>query len=158
MRFRPRADAIQTAVTKEGNTMTDLSRRRVIGAGAAAIAAGALGVGVPFIGAPGARAADATYTSAESLYRRSRFAPLRGKGFSVTRNGTGTPVTLAEVADLANGRAGSQEQFRLTFTVKGTLPGQGTYTVRRPGFAATSIFLVPESGRKALTAIVDTTR
>lgn len=135
--------------------MTDVSRRRVIGAGAAAVAAGAIGVSGP-VGT--AHAADATYTTAESLYRRSRFSALKGKGFSITRNGVGTPVKLAEVADLAAAPAGAADRFRLTFTVTGALPAQGTYTVRRPGFAATSVFLVPEGARKAMTAIVDTSR
>ena len=141
--------------------MADISRRHLIEAGAAAIAAGALGVGAPVVGAPAvAQAADPTYTAYASLYTRRRFALKQGKGFSICRNRTGTPVVLTEVADLPGGKPGSPTRFRLTFRVRGTepLPPQATYTLRRRNFAPTSLFLVPTPGRRSMTAIIDSGR
>lgn len=135
--------------------MTDLSRRRLIGAGAAGVAASALGIGVPLAAAPGtARAADPTYTSAASLYRRSRFTPLRGRGFALIGAGTRTRVRLREVADLADAEAGSEASFRLSFTARTVGPPQGTYTLRRDGFTKTSLFVVPDEDRRSYTAVV----
>jgi len=136
--------------------MTDVSRRSVIGAGAAAIAASALGVGGPLVGAVGAHAADPTYTSAEKLYRRSRFAALRGKGFRLTGGDTQIRVRLTEVADLPDEGAGSETSFRLTFTSRSAGPPQGTYALRRDGFAKTSMFVVPnDTSRRSYTAVVN---
>ena len=134
--------------------MTDVSRRSVIGAGAAVLAAGALGVGVPVVAPGAARAADPTYTAAASLYRRSRFGALRGKGFAMAAGGTRIRVRLTEVADLPDKAAGSETSFRLTFTSRSAGPGQGTYALRRDGFAKTSLFLVPDQGRRTYTAVV----
>jgi hypothetical protein len=138
--------------------MTDVSRRTVIGAGAAALAAGALGVGVPIAGAPGAHAADPTYTSATNLYRRSRFAALKGKGFALIGGGTRIRVRLKQVADLPDGPAGSETSFRLMFTSRSAGPAQGTYTLRRDGFAKTSLFLVPGEDRRTYTAVINSAR
>lgn len=136
--------------------MTDVSRRSLIGAGAAALAAGALGVGGPVVGAPGAaHAADPTYTSAESLYRRSRYVAQRGRGFRLAGGGTKVRVRLAEVADLSGEATGSETSFRLRFTCRTAGPPQGTYTLRRDGFAKTSMFVVPDdASRRSYTAIV----
>jgi hypothetical protein len=134
--------------------MTDISRRRLIGAGTAAIAAGALGVGFPVVGAPAARAADPTYTSAAGLYRRSRFAALRGKGFALVAGGTRTRVRLTEITDLSDETAGSETRFRLTFTTRSAGPTQGTFALRRDGFTKTSLFVVPDEARRTYTAVV----
>ncbi|WP_322938359.1 DUF6916 family protein [Nocardioides bizhenqiangii] len=130
--------------------MTDVSRRSLIGAGAAALAAGALGVGPPTV----AHAADPSYTSAASLYRRSRFAVLRGRGFAISAGGARFRVRLTGVADLPEEAAGSETSFRLTFTSRSPGPEQGTYALRRDGFAKTSVFLVPDAGRRTYTAVV----
>lgn len=137
--------------------MTDVSRRSVIGAGAAALAAGALGVGGPLVGGPGtAHAADPTYTSADGLYRRSRYAAQRGRGFRLSGGGTQIRVRLTEVADLPGETAGSETSFRLTFTSRTAGPPQGTYALRRDGFATTSMFVVPnDAGRRTYTAVVN---
>ena len=134
--------------------MTDISRRQVIGAGAVVITTGALGVGLPVAGAPGARAAGPSYTTAESLYQRPRFSALRGKGFSLVRGGVGVPVVLREVADLEGAPAGAADRFRLFLSCRGAVPEQGTYSLRRSGFAATSLFVVPDAGRQGVTAVV----
>lgn len=138
--------------------MTDVSRRALIGAGAVAL--GAIGGVVGPVGvAPGsARAADPTYTSAGSLYRRPRFEALSGKGFSLVRGGIRTPVTLREVADLDGAPTDAAAQFRLTFTCRGAVPEQGTYSLRRIGFAATSLFLVPDPVRRGMTAVINSAR
>ncbi len=138
--------------------MTDISRRSVIGAGAAAIAAGALGVGGPLADAGAVASADPTYTSGAALYRRPRFAALRGKRFSITGGGKGFPVTLVEVADLDGAPAGAAEQFRLALAARSAVPAQGTYTLRRAGFTATSLFLVPDPAGGGLTAIINSAR
>jgi hypothetical protein len=141
--------------------MTDVSRRRVIGGGAAAVTVGVLGLGGTVVGAPGvAHAADPTYTSADSLYRRPRFSSLRGKYFGLSAGGTRLTVRLVEVADLPGETAGSATNFRLRFTCGTAGPrSQGTYTLRRSGFTTTSLFLVPEDGsRRAYTAIVNSAR
>jgi hypothetical protein len=139
--------------------MTDVSRRTVIGAGAAALAAGALGIGVPVVAAPGsARAADPTYTSGTNLYRRSRFAAVKGKGFALVAGGTRIRVRLKQVADIPGGSAGSETSFRLTFTTRTDGPGQGTFMLRRDGFAKTSLFLVPGEDRRTYTAVVNSAR
>lgn len=140
--------------------MTDLSRRSVIGAGAAALAAGTLGVGVPVVGAPAlAGAAEPTYTSAENLYRRSRFATLRRKWFGLSGGGTRIAVQLSSVGDLPGEAAGAERRFQMTFTCRSAGPPQGTYTLRRSGFTATSIFLVPhDDSRRSYTAVVHSAR
>lgn len=140
--------------------MTEVSRRRVMGAGAAAVAAGALGVGGQVVGTPGtAHAADPTYTSADSLYRRSRFGALHGKYFGLSGGGTKATVRLMAVGDLAGETAGSQTNYRMTFTCTSAGPPQGTYTLRRNGFTATSLFVVPsDAQRRTYTAVVNSAR
>ncbi|KAA1426179.1 DUF6916 family protein [Nocardioides antri] len=135
--------------------MTDVSRRSVLGIGAAGLAASALGIVGPIAGAPGAQAADPSYTSAASLYLRPRFASLRGKGFSLVRSGVGVPVVLRQVADLAGAPAGATDQFRLTFSTRGAVPEQGTYSLRRAGFTPTSLFVVPGADGTTLTAVIN---
>lgn len=139
--------------------MTDISRRRVIGTGVAAIAAGALGVGVPLAGAPAARATDPTYTAAASLYRRSRFSSLRGQWFGLSGGGSRIAVRLIAVDDLPSEAAGSESNFRLTFTCRSAGPEQGTYTLRRSGWTTTSLFVVPKDDqRRTYTAIINAAR
>lgn len=132
--------------------MTGMSRRSLIGAGAAGLAVTAVGFRPP------AAAADPAFTAKAALYVRSRFAPLRGKGFSLVRDGKGTAVVLRQVADIAGARAGAEEAFRLTFSAKGAPPAQGTYSLRRSGFTATSVFVVPDAERGGVTAIINSAR
>ena len=133
--------------------MTGMSRRSLIGAGAAGLAAVAVGVELPQ-----AVAADPTFTARAALYARSRFTPLRGKGFSLVRDGKGMPVVLRQVADIAGAPAGAEEAFRLTFSCRGAVPEQATYSLRRSGFTATSVFLVPDEARGGVTAIINSAR
>ncbi|KAA1417777.1 hypothetical protein F0U44_15920 [Nocardioides humilatus] len=149
---------------------TDVSRRSVIGAGAAGIAATAVGIEIPQASAAPttakasaapttAKAAAApSFTSSAALYGRSRYAPLRRKGFSLVRGGKGTPVVLREIADIDGAAAGAEEAFRLTFTAKGAPPAQGTYSLRRSGFTPTSLFIAPDPERGGVTAIINSSR
>ncbi|MEZ0578982.1 hypothetical protein [Nocardioides sp. MH1] len=140
---------------------TDVSRRSVIGVGAAGLAASAVGIEIPqATAAPTAPkvAADPTFTANAALYTRSRYTPLKRKGFSLVRGGKGTPVVLREVADIDGAAAGAEDAFRLTFTCKGTPPEQATYSLRRSGFAPTSVFVVPDAERGGVTAIINSAR
>jgi hypothetical protein len=141
--------------------ITDVSRRSMIGAGAAGLAVAAVGIEIPqAMGAPAAPkiAADPSFTANAALYLRSRYTPLQRKGFSLVRAGKGTPVVLREIADIEGARAGAADAFRLTFTAKGVPPAQGTYSLRRAGFAATSLFIVPDPERGGVTAIINSSR
>lgn len=140
--------------------MTDVSRRSVIGAGAAGLAAATVGIEIPAaMGAPTTpKVADPSFTASAALYVRSRYTPLRRKGFSLVRAGKGTPVVLKEIADIDGAKAGSEDAFRLTFTCKGAPPEQATYSLRRSGFAATSVFVVPDPERGGVTAIINSAR
>lgn len=119
--------------------MTETSRRALLRAGALAAAAAPLA-------APGLAAtanAASTARTARGLYARSRFAPLVGRTFTMEEPGRRWRMRLAEVDDLSQSRAGDELCFSLTFAASGPGPDQGTFVVRRTGFAATTLFLVP---------------
>lgn len=139
--------------------MTDVSRRSVIGAGAAAIAAGALGVGAPLVGAPGAaQAADPTYTSTSRLYTRSRWSNAVGRWFTASAGGGSLNLQLIGVGDVAGARAGAESAFTLTFARAKAGPAQGTFLMSWRRFTPTSLFLVPDAERRTYTAVVNATR
>jgi len=142
--------------------MTDVSRRSVIGVGAAGLAVGATGVTLPSAVAgtgPVAQAADPSFTDTASLYRRPRFVALKGRYFALVGGGTRVTVRLTRIGDLAAEVAGSPTNFRLTFTTSAVGPKQGTYTLRRTGFESTSLFVVPDdASRRSYTAVVNGTR
>ena len=139
--------------------MTDVSRRSVIGAGAAVIAAGALGLGAPLVGASGvAHAADPTYTSRSRLYTRTRWSKATGRWFTASAGGRNVNLQLIGVGDVAGARAGAADAFTLTFARAKAGPEQTTFQVARPRFTPTSLFLVPDADRRTYTAVVNTTR
>lgn len=125
--------------------MTHLSRRTLLGAGAA-------GVAMAVLAAPDAFAA----TSQARLYRRGRFLRLRRKAFRITAH-TGTwTLRLTEVSDLPLAGTGATDSFTLTFRSADAGPLQGTYLLRRPGFASTMLFLVPsDEARRTYRAVVN---
>lgn len=125
--------------------MTEISRRALVRSGAAGV------VLAPFATARAAAAASTT-----GLYTRSRFTPLRGASFKLL-SPTGTvPVTLATVFDLPSAEPGDDRRFGLTFQCTTPGPPQGTYTLRRPGFTSTLIFVVPsDAGRRTLQVVVN---
>lgn len=139
--------------------MTDVTRRTVIGVGAAGLAVGATGVTLPsaVAGAPAvAQATDPSYTEAASLYRRPRFASRTGRYFALVGGGMRVTVRLTQVEDLAGEAAGSPTNFRLTFTTTAAGPRQGTYSLRRKNFVTTSLFVVPDdASRRSYTAIIN---
>ena len=113
--------------------MTELSRRAVLKAGALAAAA------LPF--APVTLAEAATSTS--TLYQRSRFTPYLNTTFTLSAGTSSWKATLTEIGDLPGSAAGSNTSFRLAFRMTSAGPGQQTCTVRRSGFTATPLFVVP---------------
>ncbi len=136
--------------------MTDLTRRTVIGAGATGLAAGvAAGALEPAAAAPATPAA-VRFTRTEGLYRRTRFARRRGLSFTATGSGVRIGLKLVKVADIPGAGRGSARSFELTFTAPRKGPEQGTYTLTRTGFSATSLFLVPsDAGRRTYRAVVN---
>lgn len=126
--------------------MTEISRRALVRGGAAGV------VLAPFAAARAAAAAPST----TGLYTRSRYAPLRGASFKLV-NATGSvPVTLTTLFDLPSAEPGDDRRFGLTFHCSTTGPPQGTYTLRRPGFTSTLIFVVPsDADRRTLQVVVN---
>lgn len=146
------------APTHQEEPMSDLSRRAVLGASATGLAGTVVGVGAPAALAPApAAAAPQPITRQPALYRRGRFAKRRTRSFRVTGPGVRTSMKLVAVTDLSSGGArGSLRSFELTFRARRRGPGQGTYTVSRSAFAATSLFLVPtDDSRRTYRAVVN---
>lgn len=124
--------------------MTDMSRRTVLGAGAAGAAA--LAVGLP----PGAAVA----ADVRDLYTRRRFTRLRGRKFMLSDGSRSWSVKLTEVADLDHAARGEQRSFALTFRRATPGPPQGTYTLRRAGFRPTVLLVVPSDSRRRTYQVV----
>ncbi|MCW2738048.1 twin-arginine translocation signal domain-containing protein [Nocardioides sp.] len=124
--------------------MTDLSRRTVLGASAAGAAVLAAG--------PVAEASAAP--AAKDLYTRRRFTRLRGRTFLLTSPAGSWRVKLTNVNDLTHAARGEQHSFALTFRRATPGPPQGTYTLRRPGFSPTVLFVVPSDRRRRTYEVV----
>lgn len=124
--------------------MTDMSRRAVLGASAAGAAALAVG-----LSAEGAAAAEV-----RDLYTRRRFTRLRGRKFRLTGPAGSWTVKLTKVTDLEHAARGEQRSFALTFRRLTPGPPQGTYTLRRPGFRPTVLFVVPSDRRRRTYQVV----
>jgi hypothetical protein len=98
------------------------------------------------------------FTRARNLYTRSRFARLRRARFTISGPGVRRTVVLKAVTDLPRDPTGASTGFRLTFRTTTVGPPQGTYTLRRRGFTATSLFLVPsDAQRRTYEAVVNRT-
>lgn len=140
--------------------MSELHRRTVVGAGATGLALGLVATGTPGPAAATATTTSAAaprFTSQAALYRRARFAKRRNAAFRVTGAGVGISMRLVAVTDLSSGAApGSPRSFELTFRTPRRGPEQGTYTLTRGRFAATSLFLVPtDVSRRTYRAVVN---
>jgi len=123
--------------------MKDTSRRALLFASAWGV------VAAPFVGA-----AEAA-TTQRNLYARDRFTSLRRKAFRLEGAGRHWRVKLTKVGNLPNCRRGDAHAFSLTFRFGSAGPGQGSYVLRRPGFRATTLFLVPsDSGRRTYEAVI----
>jgi hypothetical protein len=126
--------------------MTDTSRRALLFASAWGV------VAAPFVGASAALAAA---TTKRDLYARDRFTSLRRKAFRLEGAGRHWRVKLTDVGNLANSRRKDPHAFSLTFRSGSTGPEQGSYLLRRPGFRATTLFLVPsDAGRRTYQAVI----
>lgn len=125
--------------------MNDLSRRGLLGAA--------------FFGvvlAPLTRGTEAYAARARvNLYSRRRFTPLLTRKFRLTGPSTSVPVRLARVANLPGSAHGDNRCYALTFTTTRPGPEQGSYVLRRRGFKATPLFLVPDTHRRSYVAIVN---
>lgn len=95
-------------------------------------------------------------TGPARLYRRSRFAPLVNRSFGLVDETGRWRVTLTRVAGLDGAATGEQNRFSLTFTSATAGPPQGSYTLARPGFHRTPLFVVPsDDERRTYEAIIN---
>ena len=124
--------------------MTDLSRRGLLGA---AFFGGVL--------APFARGTAAEAARRTNLYSRRRFSPLLARKFHLVGEGQRTTVRLVKISNLPGAVKGHNGCFALTFKAGKVGPPQGTYTLRRQGFRATTLFVVPDQRRRTYRAIVN---
>jgi uncharacterized protein DUF6916 len=126
--------------------LTPTSRRALLGAGALGL------VLAPVLVTPDALAAATTH---RDLYARSRFASLRRKTFRLEGPSRHWRVRLTKVGNLPHTERHDQHRFSLTFRCGTAGPDQGCYVLRRPGFRATTLFLVPtDPGRRTYEAVV----
>jgi hypothetical protein len=129
--------------------MTDLTRRAVLATSATGAAVAVIGlpapraVAVPELAAAPASVEERAFTRNAKLYRRTRFKKHRKARFTVTGPGVRLRMKLVDISNIPLVTRGSNRSFELTFTTKRPGPGQGTYTVKRRKFKATSLFLVP---------------
>ena len=123
--------------------MTTTSRRSLLRAGT--------------LGAILATLVPARYAAATTnLYSRSRFRKLKGTTFTLRSTTASWSVTLAGVSDLPGAPSGADNAFGLTFRSARGGPPQGTYTLVRSGFTATTLFVVPsDAARLTLQAVVN---
>ena len=133
--------------------MTEISRRSLLGAGTLALVLGPLAA--PAEATTGMPVSTARRRRARNLYTRGRFAPLRRRRFHLTGPGLRRPVRLVEIGNLSSRNRGDEHRFALTFRATKPGPPQGTYTLRRRGFAATQLFLVPDASRRTYVAVVN---
>lgn len=126
--------------------MTPTTRRSLLRAGALGV------VLAPVLMAPEVYAAA---TTRRDLYTRKRFSALRRRSFRLDGAGRHWRVKLTEVRNLPNTRRRDQHAFSLTFRSGSTGPEQGSYVLRRPGFRATTLFLVPsDPARRTYQAVI----
>lgn len=123
-----------------------VTRRTLVLAGAAGAALG------PLLVAPDVFAAA---TSRRDLYTRSRFRALRGRSFRLEGGGRTWRVRLTRVRDVPHAPRRDAHRFSLTFTSGVPGPEQGSYVLRRQGFRATTLFVVPsDAARRTYEVIV----
>ena len=132
--------------------MSGISRRGLLGAGVFGI------VLAPFARAEAAEGATSNAVArhrSRNLYTRGRFKPLRAKRFHLTGPTTRTPVRLVRISDLKSTAHGDEHRFALTLRATKQGPPQGTYTLRRRGFAPTTLFVVPDARRRSYEAVIN---
>jgi hypothetical protein len=127
--------------------MRDTTRRTLLRAGAVGLAL------APVLVAPDVFAAASTR---RDLYSRARFSSLRRKTFRLEGPSRSWRVRLTKVGNLPGTSRRDQHRFSLTFRSGTAGPEQGSYVLRRPGFRATTLFLVPnDSERRTYYAVVN---
>lgn len=90
------------------------------------------------------------------LYNRGRFLPLRRKRFILTNGKVSWSVRLVKVSDIAGGARRDPRRFALTFTSSRRGPTQGTFTLKRPGFTPTTLFVVPsDDANRTYQAVIN---
>jgi hypothetical protein len=110
------------------------------------LAAGAVGAALaPILLAPEVYAAA---TTRRDLYSRKRFSSLRRKSFRLDGQGRHWRVKLTDVRNLPHTPRKDLHRFSLTFRFGAPGPEQGSYVLRRPGFRATTLFLVPSDAKR----------
>jgi len=119
--------------------MTSTTRRSLLRATALAAAL------APVLVAPEVYAAA---TTRRDLYARKRFSVLRRKTFRLEGEGRHWRVRLTKVGNLPHCTKHDPHAFSLTFRSGATGPEQGSYVLRRPGFKATTLFVVPSDARR----------
>jgi hypothetical protein len=126
--------------------MKATSRRALLFASASGV------VAAPFVGSAEATAAA---TSRRNLYARERFTSLRRKTFRLEGAGRHWRVRLTDVRNLPNCKKGDPHAFSLTFRTGSAGPEQGSYLLRRHGFRATTLFVVPsDADRRTYEAVI----
>jgi hypothetical protein len=125
--------------------MTSTTRRTLLRAGALGAAV------VPLLVAPEVYAAA---TTRRDLYTRTRFAALRRKTFRLEGPTRHWRVKLLDVRNLPNCAKRDPHAFSLTFRAGAAGPVQGSYVLRRPGFKATTLFVVPSRDRRTYEAVI----
>jgi hypothetical protein len=124
--------------------VTDLSRRGLLGAAFGAVLA------------PFARGTEAVAARRRvDLYSRRRFKLLLGRKFRLTGPSGSVRVRLVRISNLPASTPGDNRCFALTFRAAKAGPPQGSYTLRQRGFAATTVFVVPDSHRRTYHAVVN---
>lgn len=126
--------------------MTWTTRRALLGAAAVGAAV------APILFAPEVYAAA---TTRRDLYTRKRFSALRRKSFRLDGAGRHWRVKLTDVRNLPHTPRKDQHRFSLSFRFGSAGPEQGSYVLRRPGFKATTLFLVPtDRSRRTYQAVI----
>jgi hypothetical protein len=122
--------------------MVVISRRRVLQSVPVTVVAAALPTGT----------AAAAKAPADPL-SRSRWGSLVGSSFTAKSATSTWSTRLAAIDDLP-GSPGSDRRYAMRFTST-SKPPEGTYSLSRPGFAATALHLVPGSTGTTWTAVVN---
>lgn len=124
--------------------MTHVQRRVLLGG--ALGAAAALLVDTPVAAAP---------KPVRDPLRRSRFTAELGQRFTLSSSSTSWTAALSRLDDLQAATPGDEKKFALVLDATKAGLGDGTYTLSRPGFAATEVFLVADPARHSWVGIVN---
>lgn len=141
--------------------MPEVSRRAVLGGGAAIVGGLAVGLGPTLLDPTAADAAGAAHKRKRKLkpgLTRAHYEPAVGKVFTLERNGRIHKARLTRISKLANTTAKQHEScFNLIFTPHRRIP-EGIYTVRRRGVHTHRLFLGPLGTGTTMQALVNRSR